>query len=142
MDPWQRQRALAHTTVWWGGTSVAVGLALAVRRDPWWLAFGLQNAGWGVVDLGIVAALTLTQNRQLRRLADPYAPAELERRRRRLQTVLLINVAADAGYVLGGLALCRRRPERPAAAGAGAAIVVQGAFLLLHDGFHAWRSRA
>lgn len=142
MDPWQRQRALARTTVWWGVGSVGIGLALAARPDRWWRVFGLQHAGWGVVDLGIVAGVTLAQNRQMRRLANPYAPAELERQRRRLRTVLLINVVADAGYVVGGAALWRGRRERPAAAGAGAAIVIQGTFLLLHDGYHAWRSRA
>ncbi len=143
VDPWQRQRSLARTTVWWGLSSVGAGLGIAAtRRTPWWRAFGLQHAGWGTVDLGIAAGVSLAQNRQMRRLANPYGPVELERQRRRLRRVLLINVVADAGYVAGGIVLWRSRRARPAAAGAGVAIAIQGAFLLLHDGYHARQSRS
>ena len=46
---------------------------------------------------------------------------------------------ADLGYVVLGVVLARS--DRPRAAGAGVAVVVQGAFLLLHDSHHAWRAR-
>jgi len=58
------------------------------------------------------------------------------REQRRLRTVLLINVAADAGYVAVGIVLWRR--GWPRASGAGAAIAIQGAFLLVHDTYHAF----
>ena len=53
--------------------------------------------------------------------------------------MLLVNVALDVGYVAGGAALWRWRRGHPAASGASAGIVVQGAFLLLHDALHAVR---
>ena len=135
MNAWERERALARTTGVWAAGSIASGLALAVRRDPWWRAFGLQQLGWVAADFGIVGALTLTQRRRMAKLDNPYAPAVLERERRRLRTILWVNVAADAGYCVVGLLLSRRAERR--AAGAGAAIVVQGAFLLAHDSYHA-----
>lgn len=138
VNPWERQYALARTTTWWAAASIAIGGAVTLRSDPWWRAFGQQHLGWGVVDLGIVAIANTLQTRRMRRLVDPYAPAALERERRRLRTVLLINVVADAGYVVGGLVLWRAR--RPRASGAGAAIAVQGGFLVIHDAYHALRS--
>jgi hypothetical protein len=135
VDPWRRQRSLARTTNVWAAASIVGGALLTVRRDPWWRAFGQQHLGWGAVDLVIVAVAEGLQSRRMGRLADPYSAAELEREGRRLRTVLLINVVADAGYLVGGVLL--GRAQRPRAAGAGAAIAVQGAFLLLHDGYHA-----
>jgi hypothetical protein len=140
MDVWQRQRSLARSTVGWGGASMVAGLALALRRNPWWRAFGLQTAGWGAVDLGIAVLAGRLQDRRMRRSPDPYAPVALEAERVALRRVLLVNAVADAGYVVLGAVLAR--DARPRVAGAGVAVMVQGAFLLLHDSHHAWRARA
>lgn len=137
MNPWERQDALARTTVGWSVVSLAAGAALAARRDPWWRAFGQQHVGWGLVDLGIVAVARRLQTRRMARLDDPYGEAEQQHEGRQLRRVLGINVAADAGYVVLGAVLWRRRSSSPRASGAGAAIVVQGLFLFLHDGHHA-----
>ena len=139
MDIWQRERSLARVTVGWGGASVVGGLVLALRRDSWWRAFGLQTAGWGAVDLGIAVLAGWLQDRRMRHSPDPYAPAALEAERVLLRRVLVINAVADLGYVVLGVVLTRS--DRPRAAGAGVAVVVQGAFLLLHDSHHAWRAR-
>jgi len=138
MNAWERERALARTTAVWAAGSIVGGLALAARRDPWWRAFGQQHLGWGAADLGIVGILALTQRRRMGKLANPYAPAVLDRERRQLRTILWINVAADAGYCVLGLTLSRR--TEPRAAGAGTAIIMQGAFLLAHDAHHAMAS--
>jgi hypothetical protein len=139
-DPWAAQDALARTTTWWGAASVAAGLGLvAARRGEWATAFGLQNAGWGAVDLAVVVVARRLKARRMARLPDPHAPDAAAREARTLRRVLLLNVALDAGYVAGGAALWRWRRGRPAAAGASAGIVVQGAFLLAHDALHAAR---
>lgn len=136
MDAWERQRSLARTTTAWAAASIAGGLVLATRSHPWWRAFGQQHVGWGAADLGIVAVAHRLQNRRMRRLPNPYAPAALERERRQLRTILLASVAADAAYVVGGAALWRVRRHDARAAGAGAAIVLQGLFLLWDDASH------
>lgn len=124
----------------WAVASVAVGGILTTRSSPWARAFGQQTLGWGAADLGIVVVLNLVQSRRRARLPDPDAPRVLEREQRRLRKVLWINVVADAGYLLGGVALWRLPQAK--AAGAGAAIALQGAFLMLHDGYHAVGTRA
>lgn len=142
-DPWARQDALARSTTAWGAASVVAGLGLAAaRRGPWATAFGLQNAGWGAVDLAIVVVAGRWKARRMARVADPYAADAVAAERRKLRRVLLLNVGLDAGYVAGGAALWRWRRGRPGPAGASAGIVVQGAFLLLHDAHHAfWSGR-
>ena len=138
MDIWQRERSLARVTVGWGGLSLAAGLALARRRDPWWRAFGWQTAGWGAVDLGIAVLAGRLQDRRMRRSPEPHGPAALEAERVLLRRVLVVNAVADLGYVVLGVALARS--AHPRVAGSGIAIVLQGAFLLLHDSHHAHRA--
>ena len=139
---WEQERALARATVVWGGASMAAGLLAAVggRKHPWWRAFGWQHAGWGFVDVLIALLAERLQDRRMQRHADAYAPSALESERRKLHRVLLVNVVADAGYVGLGMVLARQRRSR--VAGSGVAVVIQGAFLLLHDAHHAWRTRS
>lgn len=140
-DPWAAQDALARTTTVWGVGSVAAGLGLAAaRRDPLARAFGLQNAGWGAVDLAVVVVAQRLKARRMARRVDPHAPDAVAREARSLRRALLVNVVLDAGYVAGGAALWRHRRDRPAAVGASAGMVLQGAFLLLHDARHLRRS--
>ena len=135
MDIWQRERTLARTTVAWGLASTAVGLVLAASADPWRRSLGQQTGGWGAVDLGIAVVGLRLQDRRMRRLPDPYAAPAQERERSTLRRILWVNAAADVGYVALGAVLAR--DHRARVAGAGVAIVVQGAFLLVHDSVHA-----
>lgn len=114
---------------------------MAVRRDPWWRAFGQQHIGWGAVDLAIIGVVDAMERRRVSKIPDPYGVDAVDDERRRLRTILLVNAVADAGYCVLGAKLWRRRAE-PQVAGAGAAIVIQGAFLLIHDGYHATRLQA
>jgi hypothetical protein len=140
VDPWDRQRALGRTTIVWSAVSIAAGLIFVTRRDRWWRAFGQQHVGWGVVDALIVAAAARLKARRMRRLLDPYDPVAMRREQRTFRAVLLGNVVADAGYVVAGAVLWSRKDAL--ASGAGAAIVLQGLFLLLHDAYHAYGSRS
>jgi hypothetical protein len=136
VDIWQRERRLARTTVGWGLVSSLAGVGLAAAtRDPWRRSFGLQTAGWGVVDVAIAVAGERWQDRRMRKLPDPHSAAAQDVERVKLRRILLVNVAADVGYVALGLALAR--DARPRVAGSGVAVVIQGAFLLVHDSIHA-----
>lgn len=99
----------------WAAASVAVGAALAAR--PATRGFGRQTAAWGAVD-GAIAAVG-ARNRRRRGPTDPA----------RLRTVLLVNAGLDVGYLVAGAALLRGDRWR----GDGAAVVLQGAFLLALD---------
>ncbi len=127
---------MAWTTVGWGAVSGALGLpGAALWHDPWHRSFGLQTAGWGAVDLGIAVVGLRLQHRRMRALPDAYAVAVQEAERVKLRRILLVNAAADVGYVVLGAVLAR--DSRPRVAGSGVAIVVQGSFLLAHDSVHA-----
>jgi len=130
---------LGRTTIGWSGISIAAGLVFATRQDRWWRAFGQQHVGWGLVDLLIVAIAARLQAERMSRLPNPYDPVAIQHEYRTLRAVLLGNVVADAGYVVTGAVLCSRKDPRTS--GAGAAIMLQGLFLLLHDAYHAHGSR-
>lgn len=125
---------LLGTLAGWAGASVLVGAGLAVagRRSgrPALAGFGLQSVVWGAID-GAIAASGLVRRRG-GETTDP----------RRLRRLLLINVSADVGYLALGVLLLTRpeaaaarlRTSTPAALrGHGAAVVVQGGYLLVAD---------
>ena len=99
----------------WAAGSVAVGAVLAAR--PATRGFGRQTAAWGAID-GAIAAVG-ARNRRRRGPTDPA----------RLRRVLLVNAGLDVGYLAVGAALLRSARWR----GDGAAVLVQGAFLLALD---------
>ena len=113
-------RGLVTALGTWSALSIAGGSALWARgRSPMARSFGRQTLGWGVVDAGVAAWGAA------RPAPDP----------RRLRRVLAVNAAVEVGYVGIGLWLMRTQEWR----GDGAAIVVQGAFLLAldsHVAFH------
>ncbi|HPJ18483.1 MAG TPA: hypothetical protein PK635_05070 [Actinomycetota bacterium] len=103
-------RQLLKTLGAWSAGSMIAGGAL-------WSA-GRQTAAWGAVDAAIAAF----------GLSRPAPDTD------RLRKVLLVNCLADVGYI--GLGLWAWRSERFRADGA--AVVVQGAFLLALDSHFAY----
>jgi hypothetical protein len=99
----------------WAVGSVLVGALLSA--DPRTRGFGRQTAAWGLVD-GVIA-LVGARRQAAGRTTGPA----------RLRRVLLVNAGLDVGYVAAGawLVLRSRWP------GDGAAVLVQGAFLLWLD---------
>ncbi len=116
----------------WGAASVLAGSTLlawrALRRDPspFLLHFALQTAAWGGVDLVLVGIGW-----------QGLAPKDLAGFTA-LDRFLWLNVGLDVGYIAVGTtlmacgwALGRRR----APIGAGLGVIVQGAALLVLDGW-------
>jgi len=115
MDPAVVETRLTTVLGSWAAGSVAVGAVLSARAGT--RGFGRQTAAWGAVD-GVIA-LVGARNRRRRGPTDPA----------RLRRVLLVNSGLDVGYLALGAALLRTARWR----GDGAAVVVQGAFLLALD---------
>ena len=99
----------------WAAGSVAVGALLCAHGRT--RGFGRQTAAWGAVD-GAIAYVGAR-----RRAAK--GPTD----RARLRRVLLVNAGLDVGYLAAGAWLVRDGRWR----GDGAAVLVQGAFLLTLD---------
>ncbi len=93
-------------------------------------AFGRQTVAWAAVD-GLLAAGGWAAAR--RRGARVGPAADDASRARGLRRLLLGNAALDVGYLALGAALLRNPQRR----GDGAAILVQGRFLLWLDTRHA-----
>jgi hypothetical protein len=109
------EERLTRVLAGWGAASVVVGGVLAARSTT--RGLGRQTAAWGAVDL----AIALVGSRR-RRAPGPTDPARLRR-------VLLVNAGLDVGYLALGATLLRSDRWR----GDGAAVLVQGAFLLALD---------
>ena len=120
----------------WGGVSAAGGAALALassrRRTPARWAFGVQTAGWGLVNASI-AAFGLSKSP-----ADPATLAEATHRENGYHDILLFNEGLNVAYVATGVTMvvAGSRGVRGADAwrGHGWAVVAQGAMLLALDG--------
>lgn len=104
----------------WAVGSTALGLLLSA--SPRTRGFGRQTAAWGAVD-GAIAYVGARR----RTTGGGTDPAWLRR-------VLLVNVGLDVGYLAAGGWLVRDGRWR----GDGAAVLVQGAFLL---GLDSWAAR-
>ena len=96
-------------------------IGLYARPGEFWRAFWFMSGLWGLID-GLIAWFALLGGRQ--------APSQL-------LTVLRFNAGLDVLYlVAAGVLLTRKKaPLR----GFGLGVLVQGAFLLLFDGYFWWR---
>jgi hypothetical protein len=107
----------------WAAASTATGAVLSL--SPRTRGFGRQTLVWGLVD-GAIAYVGARR----RASRGPTDPAHLRR-------VLLVNVGLDLGYLAAAAWLVRDGRWR----GDGAAVAVQGAFLLVLDATAAQRLR-
>lgn len=138
---------LLRTLAMWSLASVAGGSALVGHGrhhgHPVITAFGRQTLAWGAIN-GTIAGIGWAR-RGKRDTADPEAHGT------RLRRILRINSALDVGYIAVGGALIgarHRLASSPYALGRyssgqvaadGAAVIVQGSFLLWLDGTFARR---
>ena len=99
----------------WAVGSVVVGGLLSTDQRT--RGFGRQTAAWGLV--GGAVALVGARRQAAGRTTGAA----------RLRRVLLVNAGLDVGYLAAGALLLRRASLR----GDGAAVLVQGAFLLWLD---------
>ena len=107
----------------WAAGSAAAGALLCVPRRT--RGFGRQTLAWGAVD-GLIAVAGARR----RASRGPTSPPRLRR-------ILLVNVGLDVGYLACAAWLLQDGRWR----GDGAAVALQGAFLLALDAAAAQRLR-
>lgn len=108
---------LAWSLPWLAASLVGLWLACGEFKRGFWLLSG----AWCFVN-AVIAWFGLAS-----------APAEPDHLRR----ILLWNSAVDVVYVTVGVVMILR--ARPLVRGMGLAVIIQGAFLLIFDLFHAYR---
>ncbi len=136
------EASLARRLLTWGVAGIAGGAVLSVvgaaTGDRALRAFGSQTIGWGAIDAGLALA---GRSRARRLVARPRGdPTAMSREAGRIRRILAVNARLDVVYVVGGLAVVVGRGRHdPSARGHGLAAVLQGAFLLGFDAWHAAR---
>ncbi|AWR86099.1 DUF6992 family protein [Meiothermus taiwanensis] len=108
-------RLLAWSVPW----SLVGSIVGLTSEDPWQRSFWLTHSVWAAVNSGIA-------------LVGLLGP---EPEKSQLRNLLYINAGLDLLYIAGGVALALQ-PD-PRSQGAGWAIALQGAWLLLFDLFNA-----
>jgi hypothetical protein len=132
------QKTVSERLLVWSSASVLVGLWLLWRgQSSNRRGFGQQALIWGLID----AAIALFGWRMAQqRSRDPAAqqPEVQQREAGNLRRLLWINSGLDILYIAGGWLLARRHhSNRRGWRGHGWGVVVQGAFLLVFDLYHA-----
>lgn len=135
-DIWRLERRIGNQLFAWGGSSVVLGLPLALLGGPFLRGFGVQFLIWGAIDTAIAIGGRVDL-RRARRRTGADAPEVRAARRRRLTRLLRINAGLDLLYVGAGV-LVLLLVDGPTATGHGVGVIVQGGFLL---GFDAWHAR-
>ncbi|PAP81827.1 hypothetical protein B1759_03690 [Rubrivirga sp. SAORIC476] len=128
----------------WGLANALGGTALVLASDrdaqPGRWAFGLQSGAWGAVNIGIAAVGLATGPGEV---TSDWATALAAENG--YADVLLVNLGLNVGYVaVGGTLLAvagRGVPNPDAWRGHGAALILQGAGLLVLDGMAYLASR-
>lgn len=108
-------------------------MALLTPARSFWSAFGGMTAAWGLVNL-IITSLGFYGLMKKFRAGLQDEQKEI----RNLLRLLKLNVVLDVGYVAVGAGLVLWG-KTPLLQGFGWAIVLQGMFLLLLDGWYYYR---
>ncbi len=124
----------------WGILNLLVGAVGSIlTRDKFRHQFWLQGLGWGAVNSLIAGMARSIYRKKLARLDEPAADEKSDWKKevRNVYYILLVNVFLDAGYILIGERFRRqgRAIGKPAKAGMGFGVIVQGLYLFLFDGF-------
>jgi len=116
----------------WSALTGGLGVCLLAGQAA---AFCLMSLTWGWVNGGIAAYLYYHHRKELRQPLSTFRQVEIQGH---AEKIILFNAGLDVAYILGGLAL-RQHGLLPGLTyaelykGFGAAIILQGIFLLLQD---------
>ncbi len=129
------QQSLLIRLSLWSVFSVFAGgmIALLTPARSFWSAFGGMTAGWGLVNLTIASFGFYGIMKKIRSGLQDEQKEILN-----LLRLLKLNVFLDVGYVAVGAGLVHWG-KTPLLQGFGWAIVLQGMFLLLLDGWYYYR---
>ena len=135
---WDLQHSIIRRLLAWSVLSVTAGLFLFFSNAPFWHAYGIQAAGWGLVDAIIAVFGWLSTQRKPTEARESKQVKIKEARK--LSRFLWINSGLDVMYIAAGVILVVFPGSGDVLwRGHGWGIIVQGSFLLFFDVFHALR---
>src|SRR5215213_9037330 len=130
MNIWQFQSLISKRLLQWGLASVLLGLLMRFG-GKFWKNLGNQFIAWGAIDAAIAIGGQIASNDRIDHYENAAKSEVKSKEAKNLSRLLWINAALDVFYVLGGLIWSKRD------IGNGLGVIIQGAFLLIFDSFHA-----
>lgn len=139
LNIWDFQKTVSLRLLRYNLVNIAAGL-LVQGRSPFWKGIGSQAVGWGIINIAIAFFGNQAAQRRQKSLTDANTPDKLNQEASNLRRLLWLNAGLDLLYMLGGWQLTHRVGKtRLFRVGTGWGIIIQGALLLVFDGFHAIR---
>ncbi len=136
MNIWQFQNRLSQRLFQWGLISSLLGF-LMMRGSKFWQNIGWQFIGWGLIDALIALFGQHAARQRLDSYQNPGLPEVKVKEAANLRKLLWFNALLDVFYVLGGRRFAAEDKGDGGKLGTGVGIMLQGAFLLLFDVYHA-----
>lgn len=124
------QKKLSLRLLAWAVFSVVSGFFM-LKWGTFWRGIGIQFISWGAIDGMIAVGGQVASDNRLKKTPDEEMPARLEKDKRNLRIALWINGGLDVLYIIGGIRWMRSKR------GHGLGVLIQGAFLLVFDLYHA-----
>ncbi|MFQ3611583.1 MAG: hypothetical protein SNJ72_08830 [Fimbriimonadales bacterium] len=132
----QYQARMMRQLLGWAAVSAGIGVGLMQSQRALVFHFGGMTLAWALIN----ALIALFALRGVRQKASQNADATtVQGWVRHLHKLLWLNFGLDVLYIAIGVGLVRWDTSNPMLVGFGWAVIVQGAFLLLFDGWHGWR---
>lgn len=133
------QSQLSFRLLIWSAVSVISGLSM-LSRGKFWKSIGTQFVVWGLIDALIAVGGQLLSDNRFSKTQPEDMRDRIHKEKRNLSIALWVNAGLDVLYIVGGLRWMNRKDD-DSARGNGLGVVIQGAFLLIFDIFHALRLR-
>ncbi|HSH02911.1 MAG TPA: hypothetical protein VLL52_10365 [Anaerolineae bacterium] len=138
MNIWKFQSLISRRLLMWAVTSIIIGWRWLRQPHPFRRGLGLHFTTWGLID-ALIALGGARAAHKRRQHPQALSPQTLRRETKKLRRLLWLNAGLDVGYIYGGWHLWRSRGATDAHwRGQGIGIIIQGAFLLIFDCWHAW----
>jgi hypothetical protein len=130
MNIWQFQNLISKRLLQWGLGSVLIGFLLRFG-GKFWKNLGNQFIAWGAIDAAIAVRGQIDSNERIDQYENPASPTVKAQEASKLSRLLWMMTALDVFYILFGFWWSKRDK------GTGIGVLIQGAFLLFFDSFHA-----
>ena len=136
MNIFQFQDKVSNRLLRWSIGSVVVGFLMRFGGKLG-KNLGNQFITWGIIDAAIAVGGQVAKRNRIDHMENPGKTEVKREEAHNLSRLLWINAGLDVLYIIGGYLWSKRDNGDGAARGNGLGIIIQGAFLLVFDIFHA-----
>ena len=136
MNIFQFQDIISKRLLRWSIGSIIIGF-LARFGGKFGKNLGNQFITWGLIDAAIAVGGQVAKRNRIDNMENPGKSEIHEAEANNLSRLLWINAGLDVLYIIGGYLWAKRDKGDGSARGNGIGVIIQGAFLLIFDVFHA-----